>query len=101
MVNQLVVSGSVIAVDWSGALLSVGGALGKAIVVMVVVGVGGFLIDSAAKFIKNRFLGSAQSSILRYRNTAIPLIFRYRCVNGDTADTLRAGDMNAHYTKTK
>lgn len=56
MVNQLVVSGSVIAVDWSGALLSVGGALGKGIVVMVVVGVGGFLIDSAAKFIKNRFL---------------------------------------------
>lgn len=56
MVDQLVIFGSAITADWSGALLSVGGSLGKAIVVMVVVGIGGFLIDSVVRFINNRFL---------------------------------------------
>ncbi|MBT1171504.1 hypothetical protein [Bifidobacterium sp. SO4] len=43
-----------LAADWTGALQSLGGAFGKAVVVMVVVAIGGFLIDTVAKFIGTR-----------------------------------------------
>lgn len=59
MVDQVVVAGAVLAADWSNlqnALLSTGGTLGKAAIVMVVVGVGGAAIDAVARYIKNRFM---------------------------------------------
>ncbi|KAB7786797.1 hypothetical protein [Bifidobacterium cebidarum] len=56
MVDQIVVAGATIAVDWQNALVSTGGTLGKAAIVMVVVGIGGAVIDAVARYIKNRFM---------------------------------------------
>ncbi|KFI91106.1 hypothetical protein BISA_2069 [Bifidobacterium saguini DSM 23967] len=56
MVDQVIVAGAVLAADWQNALVSTGSTLGKAAVVMVVVGIGGAVIDAVARYIKNRFM---------------------------------------------
>ena len=56
MVDQAVVAAATLAVDWSNTFSSLGSALGKGFLVVVVVGVGGALIDAAARYIKNRFM---------------------------------------------
>ena len=56
MVDQAVVAAATLAVDWGNTFSSLGSALGKGFLVVVVVGVGGALIDAAARYIKNRFM---------------------------------------------
>ena len=56
MVDQAVVAAATLAVDWSNTFSSLGSALGKGFLVIVGVGVGGALIDAAARYIKNRFM---------------------------------------------
>lgn len=56
MVDQAVVATATLAVDWGNTFSQLGGALGKGFLVVVVVGVGGALIDAAARYIKNRFM---------------------------------------------
>lgn len=59
MVDQMVAAAATLAVDWSdwqNAFASAGSTLGKAAIVMVVVGVGGAIIDAVARYIKNRFM---------------------------------------------
>ncbi|WP_190972561.1 hypothetical protein [Bifidobacterium myosotis] len=56
MVDQAVVAAATLAVDWGNTFSQLGGALGKGFLVVVGVGVGGALIDAAARYIKNRFM---------------------------------------------
>lgn len=52
--EHIALASAALAADWSGALQSFGGAFGKAVVVMIVVAVGGALIDAVARFIGTR-----------------------------------------------
>ncbi|NMM98417.1 hypothetical protein [Bifidobacterium olomucense] len=54
MQHIVLASAATLAVDWADMLQSFGGAFGKAVIVMIVVAIGGFLIDTVAKFISKR-----------------------------------------------